>query len=824
MVRGIELFFALFNNLALFIALVTVYRFLLGRFRQTNRYKKQLVLGLSFGAFAIGCMYAKIPVFHGVIVDQRNAIVTLSGAFGGPLSAVISAALAGAFRIYLGGKGALGGFIGVNLAALAGIGLYRFQKRTDSVRDTAIGALAATILILPGFLFIGDFRVGWQLMKAMALPYGSAIFLGIFLGSLLMNREESRYQIEVSFRESEKKYRELVEGTMDLITHTDKHGKLTFVNHIAEKILGCSSQDCIGQSAFHFVHPDDKQDTVEWFERCIKGGIKQSAFENRQINSKTGQLHTVLWSSAFHYSDAGELIGVGNIARDITEQKKAVESLRASEARYRTLFEYVPDGILITDARGSIIDANPMMCRMLDYRHDELITLRVSDIVHPGDIPDVDPTIKQAVSNVEDFRVWHYRRKNESVFVAEVLVTTMPDNKVLAMVRDITQRRELEARLLQAQKIESLGQLAGGIAHDFNNLLMPIMGIVELIMRKLGPDNHVYTDLERVLSAAERAAGLTQQILAFSRKQVLEMRTLDLNEVTTAFSAMIHRLIGEDIEFRTILDPALHRINADKGQIEQILLNLAINAREAMPRGGVLTIETANVYLDKEYIQEHADDQTPGHYAMLAVSDTGSGMDAETQKHIFEPFYTTKGPGKGTGLGLSTVFGIVKQHRGAIWVYSEPGQGTTFKIYLPQMEGETLTEDVAEDGPTSLFGDETILLVEDEVMVRSIVYETLSVYGYKVIEASGPTEGLGLLASSKETIHLLLTDVIMPEMNGRELYEKLVAAQPGLKVLFMSGYTDEVIVHRGILDEGLNFIQKPFTIRKLAEKVRRALG
>ena len=823
MVQGIDLFFALFNNLAIFIALVTVYRYLLVQFKQTTRLKREFILGLSFGAFAIGCMYAKIPVFKGVIVDQRNAIVALSGAFGGPLPAFISALMTGAFRMHLGGEGAIGGTIGVGLAALAGIGLHVFRQRFSSIVHYAAGVVIATAIIMPGFLFLGDLRVGWQLMMDMSLPYGSAIFLGIFLGGLLMNREEARYQIELSFRASEKRYRALVEGTQDLITYTDSDGKLTFVNHVAGRIWGYAPPECLGRSAFDFIHPDDRPRTITWFEQCLAAKIQQAAIENRQVNAKTGQSHFILWSSSFHYNDSGELVGVGSIARDITEHKEAEALLRASEARYRSLFEYVPDGILITDQQGRILDANPMMCRMLGHDLGELTALHSSEIVSPSETPNLEPTLSQPEFKSGDFQTWRFRRKDDSVFAAEVLVAPMPDENLLAMVRDITPRQELEARLLQSQKMESIGQLAGGIAHDFNNILVPIMGYIELTMMQLEPGHKLQKNLERVREAAERAAGLTQQILAFSRKQVLEMKPLDLNEVVTGFSAMIQRLIGEDIEFHSVQAPDLHSVNADKGQLDQILLNLVVNAREAMPNGGSLTIETANAFLDAEHEKQHGEDQPPGQYVMLAVSDTGSGMDAETRSHIFEPFYTTKPLGESTGLGLATVFGIVKQHGGIIWVYSEPGRGTTFKIFLPRAEGGIQPPDVIEEEPASLQGTDTILVVEDDETVRQIVCEVLRAHGYDIIEAHSPIEGLQI-AATKNNIDLLLTDVIMPAMNGRELYEKAAAIQPDIKVLYMSGYTDDVIVHHGILEEGVYFIQKPFTVKSLVQKVKRILS
>lgn len=391
-------------------------------------------------------------------------------------------------------------------------------------------------------------------------------------------------------------------------------------------------------------------------------------------------------------------------------------------------------------------------------------------------------------------------------------------------IRVEAEGKKLQAQLLQSQKMESVGRLAGGIAHDFNNILVPIIGYVELGMMKLSPDDKLYNDLERVREAADRAAGLTQQILAYSRKQILEMKPTDLNELVVDFTRMLRRIIGEDIELQTFLSPSLQLIMADKGQLGQILMNLAVNARDAMPKGGQLTIETNNVFLDEKYGEKHIGMQS-GPYVLVAVSDTGHGMNAETQEHIFEPFFSTKEQGAGTGLGLATVFGIVKQHQGSIWVYSEPGNGTTFKIYLPQIANlEQIVEAANIIEPNSFYGTETVLVVEDEAMVRNLVCETLESYGYEVLEAKHPNEGLQYAGTHQTPIHLLLTDVIMPQMNGRELYQKVKQVRPKTKVLYMSGYTDNVIVHHGILEEGVYFLQKPFAIRNLMQKVKMALS
>ena len=830
MVGGIDLFFALFNNLAIFIALVAIYSYLLVQFELAKWYRRQIILGLSFGIFAIGCMYARIPVFEGVIVDQRNAIIVLSGAFGGPLSAVLSAALAGGFRIYLGGDGVVAGVIGVSLAAIAGIGLHIFPGRFDTMRKTAVSAFVASLIILPGFLFVGDIQTGWALMKAMAIPYGSAIFLGIFLGGLFLHREEDRRQAELLFREREEQYREIVEGTSDLITHTDKHGNFSFVNHMAEETLGLSPEECIGLSALEFIHPDDKEITIDWFTKCVAQKTTQSQIENRQVNLKTGKLHTVLWSSAFYYDDTGNFVGVGSIARDRTKTREA-------ESNFKNLFEKMPDGyaihVIIRDHDGKPIDyrfisINPALERITGWMANDFIGKTISEAL-PQTKKYWFEIYREIAESGKPATFESYYEALDKYF--EITVYSPANNQFATIFQDITLRtkaekaqNDYETQLRHSQKMEAIGRLAGGIAHDFNNILVPIMGYAELGMMKLSSEDTLYTNLKRIREAAERAADLTQQILSFSRKQVVEIKVLDLNEITDDFQKMIQRLIGEDIELQLFLTPGLHHIKANKGQIEQVLLNLVVNARDAMPMGGKLTIETANAYLDEAYVQKYAMSLEPGNYAMLIVSDTGQGMDAETRQQIFEPFFTTKEQGKGTGLGLATVFGIVKQNNGYIWVYSELGQGATFKIYLPQAEGTTQTSELIDENPESLKGTETVLVIEDDEMVRKLVCETLSAHGYEVIEAQSGAEGIQYAFSYDGFLHLLLTDVIMPEMNGRQVYEKVVAIHKNIKVLYMSGYTDNVIDHHIMLDEKLNFLQKPFTVQQLTKKVRQVLN
>ena len=386
----------------------------------------------------------------------------------------------------------------------------------------------------------------------------------------------------------------------------------------------------------------------------------------------------------------------------------------------------------------------------------------------------------------------------------------------------MTERTQLEAQFRQAQKMESVGRLAGGVAHDFNNLLTVIGGQAELVRMRLPLDNPLRERIGMVQDAAARAADLTKQLLAFSRKQVLEPKILDLNTVVEGVAPMLRRLIGEDVELLTRLAPDLGHVEADPGQLTQIIVNLAVNARDAMPGGGRLTIETDNVELDETFADRRADEIRPGPYVMLAVSDTGVGMNEETRSHIFEPFFTTKEAGKGTGLGLATVYGIVKQSNGHVGVYSEPGQGTTFKIYLPRVAqpADVLSQEAAtiEGG-----GSETVLLVEDDERVRALACEVLGEHGYTVLEARHGTDALDITQRYHGAIHLLLTDVVMPGMGGRELATRLRRDRPQMKILYTSGYTADAIAHHGVLDDGEAFLSKPILPRVLASKVRETL-
>ena len=433
--------------------------------------------------------------------------------------------------------------------------------------------------------------------------------------------------------------------------------------------------------------------------------------------------------------------------------------------------------------------------------------------------------VSSKLSVVQESGQWRHRKKDGTIIHVEISSHALPfgsGNTRLVLVSDVTERKKLEEQLRQAQKMEAIGRLAGGVAHDFNNLLTIISGYGQLVRERLGSDDPASGFMTEVLKASERAAALTRQLLAFSRQQVLTPSLVDFNGLVGNTEKMLRRLIGEDIELVTILKPGLGQVKADPGQIEQVIMNLALNSRDAMPKGGRLTIETANVNLDDGYVRDHPEVQ-PGPYVLLAVSDTGIGMDAETQKRIFEPFFTTKEKGKGTGLGLAMVYGIVRQSGGHIWVYSELNVGTVFKLYFPRSQETHAASHTPVQQPRSVRGSETILLVEDEESLRKLVKSILQRKGYAVLAPEDVMEALDIAQKHAGPIHLLLTDVIMPKMSGRDLAEQVVSFHKETRVVYMSGYTDDAIVQHGVLDSGVSFVQKPFSPDAIARKVREVL-
>lgn len=521
------------------------------------------------------------------------------------------------------------------------------------------------------------------------------------------------------------------------------------------------------------------------------------------------------------------------IGATITDHRKAKaiyqasqERLRVSEERYRDLFENARDLIVTLDLDGRFTSVNNAVLEVSGYSREELLTKTIFDVASPNSLELMRSAFTDVASGQETRgSELELKCKDGRALWIEVRSRQLQEDGTITGIqsigRDISWRKRLEEQLLHSQKMEAVGRLAGGVAHDFNNILGVILGYSDLVLDNLGVHDPSRRRIGEIRKAGARAAEVTRQLLAFSRKQILAPKILDMSSTVSETARMLLRLLGEDIELITKLSPAQIRVKADPAQLEQVIMNLAVNARDAMPSGGKLILETSTAVLE-----ETAHDQVravPGRYAMFAITDTGTGMDEATRARIFEPFFTTKGPGKGTGLGLATVYGFVKQSDGYIWVYSEPGHGTTFKVYLPEVAAP-VTPAQPEPPPRALpRGSETVLLVEDEGSLRNLNEEVLTDLGYTVLSAAHGAEALEL-AQHQTHIHVLLTDVVMPGMSGRELGEKLKIMRPEVKVLYMSGYTDNVIIHHGILKPGVSFLQKPFTQETLARKMREVLS
>jgi two-component system cell cycle sensor histidine kinase/response regulator CckA len=616
----------------------------------------------------------------------------------------------------------------------------------------------------------------------------------------------------------------IVECSEDSIIAADLDGRITDWNAGAEKIFGYSRAQAVGMPVTIMAPPERRHEPLETLVKIRKGaGVIH--LETVRMRQDGRPVHVSLTISPIR-DQAGRLTGSAAIARDITNRIEMEAALRRSEANFRSVIENSPYGALRTLADGRILLANPAVVRMLGYSSEaELLGLNMGTDVYRNE-RDRTLVLEQAkrTEYLKDIQVEWKNRNGSSIMVRFsshiVRNQTGEIDHFDLMVQDITKQRTLEEQLRQAQKMEAIGRLAGGVAHDFNNLLGVIIGYSDLALDEIGSSSSARAHVEQVRKAGERAGTLTRQLLAFSRQQVLDTKTLNLNAIISDMAQMLLPLIGEDIELQTKLDSELHAIRGDQSQIEQVIMNLAVNARDAMPKGGKLIIETRNVTLDEEDPQRRPS-VPAGDYVLLTMSDTGVGMDAETQAHIFEPFFTTKAQGKGTGLGLATVYGVVKQSGGFIWVYSERGIGSTFKVYLPRVQEEPGLSHPSDSCITDS-GSETILVVEDEPSLRMFACTLLQKSGYAVLEAGDGDDAIALAQKYKEPIHLLLTDMIMPGMNGPSVAKNLATLHPESKVLFMSGYTG--LATRGLIDPHAALVSKPFTREELLRKIRNVLG
>lgn len=643
------------------------------------------------------------------------------------------------------------------------------------------------------------------------------------LGQVFNRTSGQLHHVYEALKYSESRFRSLIEHSSDLIALLGTSGEIRYVSPSSERILGLPPDKIEGRTIFEFVPPEDVSIAKEFLRHRREGIPLPSEIRCIQADGTVRTLEVIARDLSADPSISAIVIN----ARDITDRKLAAKALALSEEKYRAFFERNLAGNYIAASDGRLQACNPAFVRIFGFSSEEE-AMRTNF----GDLFSSPSSYQAFLEKLKQYRRLEsyeeeYRRKDGTplLVTANAIGTFDEDGNLLetnGFLIDETERRKSERYFRQSQKMEAIGRLAGGIAHDFNNLLGIILGCSSLILEREDISGGVRQDAQEILEASKHASALTRQLLAFSRKQVLQPTVLKLNQIIEDTDKMLRRLIGENIEMKTILEPDLLPVKADASQMEQVILNLCVNARDAMPNGGSISIETSNVTADEVFAAQHLPMQ-PGTYACLSVSDTGTGMSKEVLSHIFEPFFTTKGPDKGTGLGLSTVYGIVKQSGGHISAYSEPGQGTRFLIYIPATTETVESNEWEIKKIDSIRGTETILLVEDAAALRALTRKILENCGYTVLEAEDPQRAIQVIETYASTIDLLLTDVVMPHMGGPALAEFLLTKRPGMKVLFMSGYTDEAMSDLGLGRGGAGLLEKPFTMQALAKKIREVL-
>jgi len=655
--------------------------------------------------------------------------------------------------------------------------------------------------------------------------------------SALMEREIERLESEESIRQLNKQNQLILNAAGEGIVGLDSRGVVIFINPAAAAMTGYEVHELLGQDLHQKIHHTLPDNSPYPLELCPMHKTLSLGTAGRVSDEVLWRKDGTSFPSAYSSTPIvknGTITGAVITFRDITARKQAEAVLRNSEEHFRLLIENISDIIMVLDGYGIVRYESPSLQRVLGYTAAELVGRRACELIHPEDLSHVVDEFGRSfvTSGVSVSVQMRGRHKDGSWRILETIGKSLVNKSgrlfIVVTSHDITERNRaeeekntIEAQFIQAQKMDSVGRLAGGVAHDFNNMLSVIMGHAGMLLHQLAPTDALHSSVLEIKNAALRSADLTRQLLAFARKQEISPKALDLNDAVSNILKMLKRLIGEDIDLAWIPGPNLWPVTMDPTQIDQILVNLMVNARDAIAGIGAITIETTNKVIDESYCLMHTDFSV-GSFVVLAVSDTGTGMDKATCNRVFEPFFTTKELGKGTGLGLAMVYGIVKQNRGVIDVYSEPGQGTTFKIYLPR------TDNGINEGPAlverkNLMGGETVLLVEDEKSVLNLAKRTLERYGYTVLAASNPDTALTIARDHPGHIHLLITDVIMPGMNGKDLNEALKSIRSEFKCLYWSGYTSDVVAHSGILDEGIHFLQKPFSQETLAEKIRNVL-
>jgi PAS domain S-box-containing protein len=676
--------------------------------------------------------------------------------------------------------------------------------------------------IFPGFWSSDDKLALFSLPQAVRGLVGLVLIFDIYT----IYQQLQIHRIRDQLVEQQELFHLVSENAADMLAVVDMNGRRLYNSPAYRKILGYTSEELRGSQALEQVHPEDRARVKAAAEESSRTGVGVSL--EYRMRHRDGSWRVLESASSVIHDAKGEPEKLVIVNRDITERKRASEALRLSEASFRSVVENAPYGIYRASAAGKLLRVNPALQKMLGYEsQDELLRLNLATDLYSD--PQQHQHTLDLLASQKSFRdvEIEWKRKDGTLAKARCsgrLVKNEGEegDYIEVFAEDVTEQRLLEHQLRMAQKMEAIGKLSGGIAHDFNNLLGVIIGYSQVLKRRLGAGNDLFEHAEEIEKAGQRAASLTRQLLAFSRQQVLAPAVLNLNTLLSDMEKMLPRLIGEDIELVLRLDPGLGCVKADQSQVEQVVMNLAVNARDALPQGGKLTIETANAALDDAYTRHHPGSRA-GDYVMLSVTDTGTGMTADTLAHLFEPFFTTKARGKGTGLGLATVYGVVKQSGGYVWADSELGKGSSFKVYLPRIEEAVAVGKAPAPPVEALRGAETLLVVEDADALRKLAQALLEEHGYRVVAAANGAEALQIIEQRKVPIDLLLTDVVMPGMNGRALAERLRQLQSGLRVLYMSGYTDSAIADHGVLDPGTHLLHKPFTEETLIQKVGEVL-
>lgn len=815
---------ALIYNVCLLLGVGVVYSEINLRPGVPGRSRNFLTGGI-LGLVGIGIMLNPWILRPGRVFDVRSILLGVVGVFFGPLPTLLAAAVMALFRFYMGGAGTGMGIAVIFSSSAVGL-LWRYFRPRIAVNpglgELFLFGLAVHLAMLGCAVFLPS-GMALETLSRISLLVLSVYPAGTVLLSLLFLRQAERENDRLALAESEERYRAVSEYSNNAICIVDTEGKIKWVNRKMLSMGGFPKEEYLSAPTFaRFIAPESREFVVSNLKKFAAGAEYERHYFFSIIRADGAERLCEKYLT--DYRDRNGRRNLVISMTDVTDRKQA------EQERYRLMaaMEQAGETIIITDPEGRIQYANPALEKVTGYGRGEILG-KTPAVFKSGKQDEV--FYKELWKEISSGRTWTSRmvnkRKDGSLYTEAATISPVKDERgrivnYVAVKRDITEQLHLEQLFRQAQKMDAVGTLAGGLAHDFNNILTAIKGYCGLLNGSMGPENPGQEDLQEIMRAADRATTLTRQLLAFSRRQMLAPQVVDLNKVLADISKMLRRLIGEDIRLSTKLFPAPCLAKVDPGQVEQVIMNLVLNAKDAVSGQGEIVLETELARPGEEFFAARPE-LKPGRLVCIKVSDTGMGMSAEVRGHIFEPFYTTKEPGKGTGLGLSVVFGIVKQSGGEIEVESAPGRGSVFRVCFPYADGAEADGSGAGNKPGQTRGSETVLFVEDEESLRRLGERLLRAYGYEVLCAADAKEALKIMADRGRPVDLLVTDVVMPGMSGRELARELAGLKLAGRTLYMSGYTDDAIVKHGVLEPGIAFIYKPFTAEGLALKMREAL-